>query len=457
MIRFKNILRAAAFACAITACGSLIAQEAKVPTDKSKFHVVVLMGQSNMEGAGYPVFDEYIVGSPNVLCMTQDMKWEQAKLTPSPTSGMSPGYVFARKYAELHPGITVGYIQCALGGRSLAQLGPDPAGAEKKQNGKTVYQDSIDRMKEAMKVGEIKAILWHQGETDSGMQDYVDKLAKYVAQVRKDSGLPELPFIVGELGHYVSWMDGYNQRIQKVEAAIPNCKLVSSVGFRDRGDELHFSSFGVNGFGSRYLMKYLEMKEPDLAKKFEPELKKIEEDTKKEEDAWVMLFNGDMSRGGERPMGWDHVGWGARGPITCYRDTKVFASAPSSLRLECSGGSFQIGTMLRKMSGHLKLTCKIKNEGCTKVTLSVPGSPIQPQAQGQQGQQRRPGGMGGFGGGFGGMGGFGGGGVQIDGTNAKDWTEFSVEFNGRGGGTMNFSVQGTGKAWLDDIKIEAVK
>lgn len=422
--------------------------EPKVPAKKSDFHVVVLMGQSNMEGAGYPVFPEYITGTPRVLRMNDRMEWEQATLSPSPTSGMSPGYVFARQYADLHPGVTVGYIQCALGGRSLAQLSPGQ-GAERKQNGKTVYQDSIDRIKKAKEVGEVKVILWHQGESDSGMQDYVQKLADYVALVRKDSELPDIPFIVGELGQYADWMKGYNERIQKVEGAIPNCGLVKTAGLRDRGDTLHFSSFSVNALGCRYLQKYLEMKDPKLAKKYAPMLEKIEADTQKEENAWVDLFNGDMSRGVVRPMGWDHVGWGARG-IKAYYDTKVFASKPSSLRIECENGQMQIGTMLRKLSGRYRLTCKIKNEGCTKCGLTLPGARTGNQAQGGN----RP--QGGFGGGgFGGMG--GGNSLLIDGTDAKDWKEYSVEFSANGGATLSFRCEGTGKAWLDDIKLEKIQ
>lgn len=421
----------------------------EVPADKSKFHVVVLMGQSNMEGAGYPVFPEYIKGTPRVLCMNEAMEWKQATLTPSPTSGMSPGYVFARQYADMHPGVTVGYIQCALGGRSLAQLSWGD-GAEKKRNGKTVYQDSIDRILAAKKVGEVKAILWHQGETDSGMQNYVEKLAEYVARVRKDSALPDVPFIVGELGKYADWMRGYNERIQKVEGAIPNCKLVSSTGLIDRGDKLHFSSFSVNAFGSRYLDKYLQLKEPALAKKFAPKLEKIEKETAENEAKWVDLFNGDMSLGETRPMGWDHVGWGVTG-IQCFRDTKVYASKPASLRMEANGRQQQIGTMLRNLSGKYRLTCKIKNEGCSKCALVMPGARVvQPGQQNAQPQQR-PGAGGPRGGGF------GGGAPLVDGTSATDWKEFSVEFTANGGATLSFQVDGNGKAWLDDIKLEKIQ
>ena len=87
------------------------------PASKASFHIFLLMGQSNMAGSAYPWLEEYRTPSQRVLIQNPDHTWANA-VTPLRGGGMSPGESFARHYAELHPGVTVGLIQCARGGRS---------------------------------------------------------------------------------------------------------------------------------------------------------------------------------------------------------------------------------------------------------------------------------------------------------------------------------------------------
>lgn len=60
----------------------------------------------------------------------------------------------------------------------------------------------VQRTKEAAEIGdggEIKAVLWYQGETDAesdhASEVYGDNLKKFIEDVRSDLGLPFLPFI----------------------------------------------------------------------------------------------------------------------------------------------------------------------------------------------------------------------------------------------------------------------
>ncbi len=409
--------------------------EAKVPLDKSKFHIIVLMGQSNMEGSGYPVFSEYINGVPNVLRMSPEREWKQASLVMGPSSGMSPGYVFARKYADMHPGVTVGFIQCAVGGKSLAALGPGRG--ERLPNGKTIYEDAVERVKLAKEVGVIKAVLWHQGESDSGMPDYVSKLNDYVEQLRRDINEPNVPFIAGELGHYANWMAGFNQRIQSLQGTIRHSGLVSAKDLMDRGDEIHLSGFSAYLFGCRYLQKYYEMQEPEKANKFESELAKIEADMIKKDRSWDIIYNGDMSLGTIRPLGWDARYYGQTGVLDGFKDTKEYASKPASLRVESVGGpvSNQVGTCLRNVKGSkIKVSCKIKNQGFQECALYFFGlnSGFQTQVNHK----------------------------LFDATNATEWTEFEAVYDvpmAAMRDRLYFQVKGEGKAWLDDVKVEKIK
>lgn len=428
---------AVAFSCVACAASASSAtpKEAKVPADKSKFHVIVLMGQSNMEGAGYPVPSEYIKGVPNVLRMNDKMEWKQADLVMGPSSGLSPGYVFARKYADMHPGITVGFIQCAVGGKSLAALGSG-RGAERQSNGKTIYENAIEKIKAAQQVGVIKAVLWHQGESDSGKQDYVPALNEYVTKLRADINEPDVPFIAGELGQYQSWMNGFNQRIQALPSTIKNSALASTKGMKDRGDELHLSGFSAYLFGCRYFQKYLEMKEPALAKKFEPKLKEIETEMFKKDNEWDIIYNGDMSLGEGRPLGWDARYYGQTGTLEGFKDTKTFVSKGASLRVESIGGPVtnQVGTCIRNVKGsRIRVTCYIKNEGFTECTLNFFGL-----NGGFQTDTNK---------------------VLVNGKDAKEWTKFTAEMDVPMSSIRNrlyFNVKGEGKAWLDDVTVEKI-
>jgi hypothetical protein len=68
--------------------------------------------------------------------------------------------------------------------------------------GGKLYEEAIARTREAMKQGQLKAIRWHQGESDSGVEAralaYGDNLVKIVESFRKDLNAEKVPFIAGE-------------------------------------------------------------------------------------------------------------------------------------------------------------------------------------------------------------------------------------------------------------------
>lgn len=395
--------------------------EAVVPSDKSKFPIILLMGQSNMEGAGYPVLPEYVRGTPDVLAFSRELQWEVAKIPIG--RGMSPGNVFARYYAMLHPGTKIGYVQAAAGGKSLRQLSP----------GGPVYTNALIRAKAAMKSGTLIAVLWHQGESDAGNANYPEQLATFVAQLRKDLGAPNVPFIVGELGPYLN-ATMFNTNLKKIPSLIPNSGVVTSEGLRQRGDELHLSGWSVEILGCRYLMKYLQMREPGLVAKFRPELDRVTADMTKKDSAMITFINPSMTDGETRPFGWDAKGYDF-GPLPAIRDTEVFASAPASLRVEADKPVRDfVGTWLREVKGHrIRVTAMIKNDGFDQCILRVAGrnasfGPAMSE-------------------------------TVADATGAKEWTKVSGEVTvpmQAVGDRLELFVAGKGRAWLDDITVEKI-
>jgi hypothetical protein len=340
-----------------------------IPADKAAFHVFVLMGQSNMAGSAMPILPEYKEPAADVLMLGRDMKWSPAK-TPA-GQGMCPGQSFARLYAALHPGVTVGLIQCARGARGIKEL--NKGGRDR--DGSPNYDNGLARIREAMKVGTLKGVLWHQGETDAGDANYVNKLATLVADLRADTGVADLPFVAGELGRYCTWTGPFNKRIPAFAQALPHCAVAGSEGLLDLGDKVHFSGFSAEVFGGRYLMEYLRMVEPALVPKFEPQLKEITAKMLAREAAWDVLLNGDMSEGGAKVFAWDNL-WIGKGKLRVVRDEKEFASAPASMRIASVGGPAQgsIAQTLRNVAGkQIRVTLKIKNDGFTGCQVNLYG------------------------------------------------------------------------------------
>jgi hypothetical protein len=410
----------------VFAATTIQAQDVTVPADKSKFHIFVLMGQSNMAGSGEPVLPEYVRSDPHVLIIGDDMKWTASKVIFG--SAMGPGQVFARHYAELHPGIAVGLIQGARPARGIKEL----AKGGKDRDGTPNYDKLIATVKEAMKAGIVKGILWHQGETDCRDAAYVEKLKTLASDVRTDIGDQNVPFIAGELGRFVTWTAAFNALIPKAKTTIPNCAVASSEVLMDLGDKTHFSGFSCEVFGSRYLMEYLTMKEPQLAAKFKPALDDLTARMIAKDAAWVTLLNPSMTDGETRPLGWDRESVAA-GNLDAIRDTNNFASAPASLRVESVNGPVTgfVSTSLRNVCGrNLKITCKIKNDGFTNCSLNLNGmdgswKPVLNQN-------------------------------VIAASDAKEWTTFTTEFAVPANAMntkLGFAVSGEGKAWLDDIVV----
>ena len=191
---------------AVLAMGGLQAEESvSISSSKENFHLFLLMGQSNMSGGvGLAAGDTQPV--PHVLKMRWAKEGDEPKWAPgahplhprrpNKKARFGPGLSFAETYVADKPGVVVGLIPMAWGGRSIVQL----------SKGSEIYSDAIRHTKAAMQVGTLKGVLWHQGESDTVEQTRTDayekRLHRLVEDVRKDLGSPQLPFVVGNLAEF---------------------------------------------------------------------------------------------------------------------------------------------------------------------------------------------------------------------------------------------------------------
>ena len=240
----------------------------KLP-EKSRFHLFLLVGQSNMAGRG-TVEDGDKVAHPRVLSLDKNEQWAPA-VDPihfdKPVAGVCLGRTFGIVLAEKYPQITIGLIPCAAGGSPISVWEP---GQYWEQTRSRPYDDAIRRAKAAMKSGTLRGILWHQGESDSkpGLAEiYEEKLHALIERFRKDLNAPDVPFIVGQLGSFPErpWDDSrkmVDAALRKLPEMVKRTAFVSSEGLTAGSDQLHFDAESLREFGRRYAKAYFGLAEP---------------------------------------------------------------------------------------------------------------------------------------------------------------------------------------------------
>ncbi|MEM7012766.1 MAG: sialate O-acetylesterase [Verrucomicrobiota bacterium] len=242
------------------------AQESVDLPPKDKFHLFLLTGQSNMAGRG-KVANEDLKVHPRVLMLTKDLKWVPA-VDPlhfdKKIAGVGLGKTFGIQIAELDPEITVGLIPCAVGGSPILAWEPGGYHPSTKTH---PWDDMLPRAKAALEVGTLKAILWHQGESDSKEKlapKYEARLHSLIARFRKELGAPKVPFIAGGMGNWPErpW-DGWRKMVDQAHQQLPDhvekTAFIGAEGLKHKGDEVHFDAESYRELGRRFADIYETM------------------------------------------------------------------------------------------------------------------------------------------------------------------------------------------------------
>lgn len=242
------------------------AEEPVAPPPKGEFHLFLLAGQSNMAGRG-AIADEDRVAHPRVLMLDKSGAWVPA-VDPlhfdKPSAGTGLGRTFGITIANARPGITVGLVPCAVGGSPIDAWKPGGFHPSTKTH---PWDDAMRRAAIALKSGTLRGILWHQGESDAtpGLAPaYEAKLHDLIRRLRSGFGIPELPFVAGQMGQFPDnpWDDAHRQVDQahrNLPAKMPHTAFVSSRDLNHKGDKVHFDSPGLRELGRRYAEAYLRL------------------------------------------------------------------------------------------------------------------------------------------------------------------------------------------------------
>jgi hypothetical protein len=216
------------------------------------------LGQSNMAGRAYmtsAVMEEL----ENVSLLNYDDVWQAAKNPMNLYSNVrkdeslqevGPSYSFSKtlsKYVDHRIAMVVN----ARGGTKISEFN-------------TTYHDPImNRIAAAKVYGEIKGVIWHQGEGDRSSADtYLDALNLFVQDLRAEAG-NEVYFVAGQCGPWdeegttTPKYGPINDTIAHIANYITNSGYVSSSNLTDRGDNTHFNLESQIILGQRYAQNVL--------------------------------------------------------------------------------------------------------------------------------------------------------------------------------------------------------
>jgi len=236
--------------------------------------IIIVAGQSNAEGCGAGPAERPFEPDGRVQVMSQkENKFSRFKFA-DPAERVWAGkpcgnfwLPFVREYVEsgrLRPGRGLLIVQAAVGGTGFAdhRWGPED----------DLYINMLKMIKAALALNlknELKALLWHQGETDCGTdeQTHAAHLETLLRGVREKFGVPALPFVAGDFVQH--WKRDNPGHTESVVAAIRSvCGSAGSAAFVETdgllsndevlggGDNIHFSRAALEKLGRRYFEAY---------------------------------------------------------------------------------------------------------------------------------------------------------------------------------------------------------
>ncbi|XP_064937726.1 probable carbohydrate esterase At4g34215 [Musa acuminata AAA Group] len=230
--------------------------------------IFVLSGQSNMAGRGgvrHHRWDGVVPPecrpNPSILRFSARCHWEEAHdplhcdIDTAKICGVGPGMAFANALLpRLSDGAVLGLVPCAIGGTAIKEW----------ERGSRLYEEMVRRARKAAELGgggEIKAVLWYQGESDTtshgAAEAYAANIEKLIRDVRLDLSLPSLPFI------QVAIASGDKHYIEKIREAqlgisMPDVLNVDAMGLPLNEDNLHLTTEAQVLLGNMLAEAYAE-------------------------------------------------------------------------------------------------------------------------------------------------------------------------------------------------------
>jgi hypothetical protein len=232
------------------------------------YDVVLLAGQSNMVGRG--------LITSNMIYHDASRQFAQSGQIAEPTDrdtaildldhpdegrndengshGLAMSFGWDYLFAQTIPTKRVLFVPCAVGGSSFSR--------DNWNKGDPEYEFAVSQANSAIAEsgGTLRAILWHQGETDvtdGNTASYESQLDQMISDLRSDiTGASSVPFVLGGLlPAFVTSNGSDGSTIQAIIADTPNrvanCAYAANTSLTG-GDGVHFDSDSLITLGIRY-------------------------------------------------------------------------------------------------------------------------------------------------------------------------------------------------------------
>lgn len=246
------------------------------------YDVYILSGQSNMDGRGK---SSELTGELAKFAKPHDhvrINYSNSTLRGPYTSGgwkpLEPGYSvppgakdapdkkytlpgrtfgpeigFAHALAADQPDTQIAIIKFSEGGTNLrSNWDPDNADGIYPQFLAHV-RSSLKSLTDAGDTFTLKAMVWHQGESDASLPpgEYEKLLAAFIARVRADLNTPNLLFVVGEV-----FDNGKRDNVRAgqlaVSKSVPNVRFVPASNLTTSDNGTHFDTKSTIALGQRF-------------------------------------------------------------------------------------------------------------------------------------------------------------------------------------------------------------
>ncbi|PSA98465.1 sialate O-acetylesterase [Bacillus halotolerans] len=222
-------------------------------------HSFLLVGQSNMAGRGFlkdvpMICNEHIkvLRNGRWQIMMEPINYDRAFV------GVGPAASFAAAWCRKNEDKEIGLIPCAEGGTSLDDWSVEGS----------LFEHAILQAKLAKRSSKLEGVLWHQGENEcsSGRSKlYHEKFLEVVEAFRHELCEPDLPIIIGGIGHYLGsgFLGHYfpehsevNHELLEFAKKEKNCYFATALGLTPNPDGIHLNAASQRIFGLRYFEAY---------------------------------------------------------------------------------------------------------------------------------------------------------------------------------------------------------
>ncbi len=240
--------------------------------------VFILAGQSNMKGGGKmsELFEKYKKISPNFLFFEKGQF-----ISPFEKEKFGPEIGVAHFLNEVYPKKTIVLCKVAKTGSNLywdwnaANVYDSyyhrPCGELYVRLIHMISQLRSQLQKDGFSVS-FSAMLWMQGESDSCQEltarSYETNLSMFIKEIRRTTGVPRLPFIIGQISSGIQKSDkfkilhAHNKKIREHQSSIcrnhSNVFMIPTDDLSLENDLLHYDTPGQLELGKRFAEKYMD-------------------------------------------------------------------------------------------------------------------------------------------------------------------------------------------------------